>query len=140
MFCRNCGKELAKGMIVCPYCAVPISSMAGNGQSNANIFEKTPEDRKFSVFAFIFVEIWLLFKGMWDACVITFLVGFVIGFIGGFCMTIPVVGTVINVITSILFIAIRIYWGINGKYYLRLRRMHGISFLKALKANKNGTI
>lgn len=27
MFCRNCGKALDNGMIVCPYCAVPVAGV-----------------------------------------------------------------------------------------------------------------
>ena len=135
MFCTNCGKELKIGMIVCPYCSVPVSGMVDKRQYGRDIFEKTPKDRKFSFFAFLFDCWWLLFKGLWDAAIITLLVSYVLGLVVG--ILVPGIGTAVS---TVIGFVIKAFWGINGRYYVRLKREHGISFLQALKAQKEGTI
>lgn len=135
MLCKNCGKEIGEGFIVCGYCGAkvdgqdsPENIVVGN---RSNVDYQNFSKRKFKFLAFFFPSLWLLFHGLWDG----FLISLLIFIAGGAIGLIPVVGWNINLIISL---AKAVFVGANGYRYARLHRELGLTFIQIIKDPKLG--
>ena len=147
MFCTSCGREIANGTTICPFCGMGQRKVEMYQQNmemypqkkyvmalNRTQFGADENDKKFNIWAFLFPLFWTAAKEIWPAV--------------GINLVISVVGWIIvrenifvHMETVVFYWLIEIIWaiylGTNGNYFYRLQTENNIKFFDAVKLKNN---